>query len=151
MSRPIIVASRYAIPSLDQMDEVFGTHTGVLLIFRDDPFNTTHRHSRGRPGRVVMMGYCNEACRPLLQQQDVFTFVREPLSRALPSSCGFAALHNVTSGMLSKPRGIEFLKEYQMKKLLVAAVATLVAVSVAGCAAVGKGKGKAPPPIVTKG
>jgi hypothetical protein len=38
-----------------------------------------------------------------------------------------------------------------MKKLLVAMVATLVAVSVAGCAAVGKGKGKAPPPIVTKG
>ena len=43
------------------------------------------------------------------------------------------------------------LQEGQMKKLLVAAVATLVAVSVAGCAAVGKGKGKAPPPIVTKG
>jgi hypothetical protein len=38
-----------------------------------------------------------------------------------------------------------------MKKVLVAVVATLVAVSVAGCAAVGKGKGKAPPPIVTKG
>lgn len=38
-----------------------------------------------------------------------------------------------------------------MKKVLVAMVATLVAVSVAGCAAVGKGKGKAPPPIVTKG
>ena len=27
MSRPIIVTSRYAIPSLDQTDEVFGTHT----------------------------------------------------------------------------------------------------------------------------
>jgi hypothetical protein len=26
MSRAIIVASRYAIPSLDQTDEVFGTH-----------------------------------------------------------------------------------------------------------------------------
>ena len=32
-----------------------------------------------------------------------------------------------------------------------ALVATLVAVSVSGCAAVGFGKGKAPPPIVTKG
>ena len=39
--------------------------------------------------------------------------------------------------------------EFQMKKVLVALVATLVAVSVAGC--VGIGKGKAPPPIVTKG
>ena len=38
-----------------------------------------------------------------------------------------------------------------MKKILVAAVATLIAVSVAGCAAVGFGKGKAPPPVVTKG
>jgi hypothetical protein len=38
-----------------------------------------------------------------------------------------------------------------MKKILVALVATLVAVSVAGCAGIGKGKGKAPPPIVTKG
>ena len=36
-----------------------------------------------------------------------------------------------------------------MKKVLVALVATLVAVSVAGC--VGIGKGKAPPPVVTKG
>jgi len=39
----------------------------------------------------------------------------------------------------------------QMKKVLIALVATLVAVSVAGCAGIGKGKGKAPPPIVTKG
>ena len=38
-----------------------------------------------------------------------------------------------------------------MKKVLIALVATLVAVSVAGCAGIGKGKGKAPPPIVTKG
>ena len=36
-----------------------------------------------------------------------------------------------------------------MKKVLIALVATLVAVSVSGC--VGVGKGKAPPPIVTKG
>jgi hypothetical protein len=36
-----------------------------------------------------------------------------------------------------------------MKKLLFALVATMVAVSVAGCA--GYGKGKAPPPVVTKG
>ncbi|HEY4859822.1 MAG TPA: ABC transporter [Xanthobacteraceae bacterium] len=36
-----------------------------------------------------------------------------------------------------------------MKKLLIALVATLVAVSVSGC--VGYGKGKAPPPVVTKG
>jgi hypothetical protein len=41
--------------------------------------------------------------------------------------------------------------EFQMKKVLVALVATLVAVSVAGCAGIGKGKGKAPPAIVTKG
>ena len=55
--------------------------------------------------------------------------------------------------MLSEPRTrtIELFGGCQIKKLLVAAVATLVAVSVAGCAAVGKGKGKAPPPIVTKG
>ena len=38
-----------------------------------------------------------------------------------------------------------------MKKVLIAFVATLVAVSVAGCAGIGKGKGKAPPPVVTKG
>ena len=38
-----------------------------------------------------------------------------------------------------------------MKKILIALVATLVAVSVAGCAGIGEGKGKAPPPIVTKG
>jgi hypothetical protein len=37
-----------------------------------------------------------------------------------------------------------------MKKLLIALVATLVAVSVSGCVGVGKGKGKAPP-VVTKG
>ena len=36
-----------------------------------------------------------------------------------------------------------------MKKLLFALVATLVAVSVSGC--VGVSKGKAPPPVVTKG
>jgi hypothetical protein len=36
-----------------------------------------------------------------------------------------------------------------MKKVLFALVATLVAVSVSGC--VGIGKGKAPPPMVTKG
>jgi hypothetical protein len=36
-----------------------------------------------------------------------------------------------------------------MKKVLIALVATLVAVTVAGC--VGIGKGKAPPSIVTKG
>jgi hypothetical protein len=36
-----------------------------------------------------------------------------------------------------------------MNKLLIALVATLVAVSVSGCA--GVGKGKAPPPVVTKG
>jgi transposase len=33
MSRAIIVASRYAIPSLDQTDEVFGTHTQRLYDF----------------------------------------------------------------------------------------------------------------------
>jgi len=36
-----------------------------------------------------------------------------------------------------------------MNKLLIALVASLVAVSVSGCA--GVGKGKAPPPVVTKG
>ena len=36
-----------------------------------------------------------------------------------------------------------------MNKLLIALIATLVAVSVSGCA--GVGKGKAPPPVVTKG
>jgi hypothetical protein len=36
-----------------------------------------------------------------------------------------------------------------MKKLVVALLATVVAFSVAGCA--GAGKGKAPPPVVTKG
>ena len=38
-----------------------------------------------------------------------------------------------------------------MKKVLVAEVATPIAVSVAGCAAVGFGKVKASPPVVTKG
>jgi predicted small lipoprotein YifL len=37
-----------------------------------------------------------------------------------------------------------------MKKVLVALVATLVAVSMAGCVGIGKGKGKAPA-VVTKG
>jgi hypothetical protein len=37
-----------------------------------------------------------------------------------------------------------------MKKLVVALLATVVAFSVASCAGVGKGKGKAPP-VVTKG
>jgi hypothetical protein len=36
-----------------------------------------------------------------------------------------------------------------MTKVLAAVLATIVAVSVAGCA--GMGKGKAPPPVVTKG
>jgi hypothetical protein len=36
-----------------------------------------------------------------------------------------------------------------MKKLVIALLATMVAVSVSGCA--GMGKGKAPPPVVTKG
>lgn len=36
-----------------------------------------------------------------------------------------------------------------MTKVLAAVLATIVAVSVAGCA--GVGKGKAPPPVVTKG
>jgi hypothetical protein len=36
-----------------------------------------------------------------------------------------------------------------MKKLVFALLATIVAVSVSGCA--GMGKGKAPPPVVTKG
>jgi hypothetical protein len=53
-----------------------------------------------------------------------------------------AARHEVCIAWREK-RGIP------MKKVLVALVATLVAVSVAGC--VGIGKGKAPPPIVTKG
>jgi hypothetical protein len=37
-----------------------------------------------------------------------------------------------------------------MKKFVVALLATVVAFSVAGCAG-GMGKGKAPPPVVTKG
>jgi hypothetical protein len=43
----------------------------------------------------------------------------------------------------------QYLKGIPMNKLLIALIATLVAVSVSGC--VGIGKGKAPPPIVTKG
>ena len=41
-----------------------------------------------------------------------------------------------------------------MKKIMVALVATLVAISMSGCVygyGFGKGKGKAPPPIVRKG
>ena len=38
-----------------------------------------------------------------------------------------------------------------MKKVLFALVATLVAVSVSGCAGLGKGKAPPSPPIVTKG
>jgi hypothetical protein len=37
-----------------------------------------------------------------------------------------------------------------MKKIAIALLATIVAFSVAGCAGMGKGKGKAPP-VVTKG
>ncbi len=47
-------------------------------------------------------------------------------------------------------RGICQHRGYPMKKVLIALVATLVAVSVSGCVGIGKGKGKAPP-IVTKG
>jgi hypothetical protein len=42
------------------------------------------------------------------------------------------------------------VREAQMKKVLVALVATLVAVSMAGCVGIGKGKG-VPPRVVTKG
>jgi len=38
-----------------------------------------------------------------------------------------------------------------MKRVLIALVATLVAASVSGCVGYGLGKGKAPPPVVTKG
>jgi hypothetical protein len=41
-----------------------------------------------------------------------------------------------------------------MKKIMVALVATIVAISMSGCVygyGFGKGKGKAPPPIVRKG
>jgi hypothetical protein len=38
-----------------------------------------------------------------------------------------------------------------MKNLVVALLATVVAFSVVGCAGGGMGKGKAPPPVVTKG
>jgi hypothetical protein len=41
-----------------------------------------------------------------------------------------------------------------MKKIVVAMIATLVAISVSACVGpygIGKGKGKAPPPVVTKG
>ena len=43
----------------------------------------------------------------------------------------------------------EYLWGAQMKKLVIALLATVVAFSVAGCAGMGKGKGKAP--VVTKG
>ena len=49
----------------------------------------------------------NEECGLLLRRQDVFALVREPVSRALRSSCGFAALHSVTGGMLSELREVE--------------------------------------------
>ena len=55
----------------------------------------------------------------------------------------------VQRGTRCASRGVK--KGEPMKKVLIALVATLVAVSVAGCAGIGKGKGKAPPPIVTKG
>jgi hypothetical protein len=42
------------------------------------------------------------------------------------------------------------VREAQMKKVLVALVATLVAVSMTGCVGIGKGKG-VPPRVVTKG
>jgi hypothetical protein len=44
------------------------------------------------------------------------------------------------------------IREAVMKKVLIALVASLVAISVSGCAGYGFGKGKAPPPrVVTKG
>jgi hypothetical protein len=45
MSRAIIVASRYAIPSLDQTDEVFGTHRDRLYGIRSGIFHGTARLS----------------------------------------------------------------------------------------------------------
>lgn len=39
--------------------------------------------------------------------------------------------------------------EYPMKKLVIATAAVLALLSIAGCA--DTGKGKAPPPVVTKG
>jgi len=49
---------------------------------------------------------------------------------------------------LVQRRGIYQHRGYPMKKVLIALIATLVAVSVSGCVGVGKGKA---PPVVTKG
>ena len=64
--------------------------------------------------------------------------------------CGFSALEQQHRFVLQSPsinQGQQH-RGFQMKKLLFALVATVVAVSVAGCAGMGKGKA---PPVVTKG
>ncbi len=38
-----------------------------------------------------------------------------------------------------------------MKNVLVAAIVVITALSLSACGTIGKGKGKAPPPIVTNG
>ena len=68
----------------------------------------------------------------------------EPVNHWLQRATNGAARHEVCIAWREE-RGIP------MKKVLVVLVSTLVAVSVAGCAGIGKGKGKAPPAIVTKG
>ena len=60
--------------------------------------------------------------------------------------CVFQALALVSKHVTL---GHQLSKGAVMTKIAVALIATLVAVSVAGCA--GMGKGKAPPPVVTKG
>jgi hypothetical protein len=66
--------------------------------------------------------------------------LREPL--------GAAGRPTVSEARSVNSRGVKE-RGTPMNKLLFALVATLVAVSVSGCVGIGKGKG--PPPVVTKG
>ena len=61
---------------------------------------------------------------------------------------GSAGRPTVQRGTKCESQGVKE-RGTPMKKVLFALVATLVAVSVAGCVGIGKGKG--PPPVVTKG
>jgi hypothetical protein len=62
------------------------------------------------------------------------------------AQCGFSALEG---GAHSRYRLLVMTGGFFMKKLALATAAVLALLSIAGCANVGKGK--APPPVVTKG
>jgi hypothetical protein len=68
--------------------------------------------------------------------------------------CDFSALASGRIGLLSKSDFRSLIGWGAMNKFFAIVCSLLLALSVAGCAGKGKapvGKGKAPPPVVTKG